>query len=511
MSASPVARYIAIDVGAESGRVLLGTLADGRVTLEPLHRFPNVPLERADGVHWDVERIEREILHGLSAAGALGVPIDGVGVDAWGCDYALLDADGTLLGLPFHYRDRRTEGVVEPTLAQLGRERLYATTGIQLLPFNTLFQLAAERDAPRLAAAATLLTIPDLLAYRLSGRIAGERTVASTTQLLDVRSGEWARDLLAELRVPDAILPPLVEAGSPLGPLRAELAAAAGLDPAPQVIAVAAHDTASAVVAVPHAGREAAYISSGTWSLVGLELDEPVTSDDALAANLTNERGVAGTIRLLRNVTGLWLVQECRRAWERADGAYDYAELTALAAAAAPGGPLIDPDAPELLAPGDMPARIAELCRRSGQQPPAGPAATVRCVLESLACAYRAALERMEAVAGRRAELVNVVGGGARNATLCRLAADVLGRPVHAGPVEATALGNVLMQGWAGGHVGSLAQARAIAARSVELDVYEPAAERAPFDQLYARFRALAGVPAAPAFAAQDREDHADG
>ncbi|MGB2712130.1 MAG: FGGY family carbohydrate kinase, partial [Conexibacter sp.] len=337
---SSTARYVAVDVGAESGRVLLGTLAGGRIALDELHRFANEPLQLADGLHWDVERIEREILHGLSVAGGLGVPIDGIAVDAWGCDYALLDRGGTLLGAPFHYRDRRTDGVVEQVVEQLGRERLYAATGIQLLPFNTLFQLVAECDGPRLAAAATLLTIPDLLAFRLSGRIVAERTVASTTQLLDVHSGAWARPLLAELGLPDAILPPLVDAGTPLAPLRPELAAAAGLDPVPQVIAVGAHDTASAVVAVP---REAAYISSGTWSLVGLELDAPVTSAGALAANVTNERGVGGTIRLLRNVMGLWLVQECRRAWERAGSPYDYAGLSALAASAPAGGPLIDP------------------------------------------------------------------------------------------------------------------------------------------------------------------------
>ncbi len=485
-----VVRYAAVDLGAESGRVLLGTLAGERVRLQEAHRFANEPCAQEDGLHWDAQALRRELLAGLRAAAACADgPVAGVGVDAWGCDYGLLDADGELLGDPFHYRDRRTEGVLASILETIPAERLYARTGTQLQPFNTLVQLAAERGSERLERARTLLPMPDLASWWLSGRAVVERTSASTTQLLDVERGEWDRELLAELELPDALLAPLVDAGTPLAPLRPELAAATDLEPAPEVLAVGAHDTASAVVAIPT--DDAAYLSSGTWSLLGMELDGPVTSADALRANLTNERGVGGTTRLLRNVMGLWLLQECRRAWaaEGFDAAYE--RLVALADAAPAGGPLIDPDAPQLLAPGAMPERIAALCRRSGQQPPDGVGATVRCILESLACAYRRALEQVEAAAGRRAACVHVVGGGARNAALCRLTADVLERPVLAGPVEATALGNVMTQALAHGHVESIAEIRAVVAASVAVARYEPAAGRAAAAALYERFEAL--------------------
>lgn len=495
-------RYVAVDLGAESGRVQLGTLADGRVRLEEVHRFVNGPEQLPDGLHWDVRAIHREVLHGIAAAARRADgPIDGIAVDAWGCDYGLLDREGELLGDPFHYRDRRTDGVMERLLEEVGADEVYAATGIQFMPFNTLFQLVAERDGGRLAHARALATIPDLLAYWLSGRLAGERTAASTTQLLDVRTGEWARELALRAGIDPAILPPLVDPGSVLAPLLPGLAADAGLEPAPDVIAVGGHDTASAVVSVPARGNDFAYLSSGTWSLLGMELDAPVTSGEARSYNLTNEGGVAGTIRLLRNVMGLWLVQECRRQWAREGVEHDYDALQRMAQAAPPGGPLIDPDAPELLHPGDMPARIAALCERGGQPAPPDAGATIRCALESLACKYRLVLERIERVAGRRAAVVHVVGGGARNATLCRLAADVLDRPVHAGPVEATALGNVMTQALALGHVDSLEQVREIVGASFSPEVYEPSADRAAHEQLYARFLSVTGLEPAADYA----------
>jgi rhamnulokinase len=495
-SADPSARYVAVDLGAESGRVQLGTLAGGRVTLEEVHRFDNGPIEQPDGLHWDVRRIHREVLSGIAlAARRAGGAVDGIAVDAWGCDYGLLDGDGELLGDPFHYRDRRTDGVMERVLEEIGAEAVYGATGIQFMPFNTLFQLAAQTGSAQLGAARALATIPDLLAYWLCGRLAGERTAASTTQLLDVRTGDWARELAVQVGVPPQILPPLVDAGTVLAPLRAEIARDAGLDPVPDVIAVGGHDTASAVVSVPAHGRDFAYLSSGTWSLLGMELDAPVTSAEARGWNLTNEGGVAGTVRLLRNVMGLWLVQECRRQWARAGVDHDYETLQRMARAAPAGGPLIDPDAPELLHPGDMPARIAALCERSGQRAPDGAGATIRCVLESLACTYRLVLERIERVAGRRAAVVHVVGGGARNATLCQLAADVLDRPVHAGPVEATALGNVMTQALAHGRVDSLEEIREIVGASFASEAYAPSADRAACEELYARFLSVTNRP----------------
>lgn len=501
-SAQPSGRYLAVDLGAESGRVQLGTLAGGRVELEEIHRFVNGPVQLPSGLHWDVLGIHREVLRGIAlAARRAGGPIDGIAVDAWGCDYGLLDRDGALLGNPFHYRDHRTDGVMERLLERLPREDVYATTGIQFLPFNTLYQLVSARGSAALESARALATIPDLLAYWLSGRLVAERTAASTTQLLDVRTGAWARGLMLRAGLDPAILPPLVEPGTVLAPLRAEIARETGLDPVPDVIAVGGHDTASAVVAAPARGGDFAYLSSGTWSLLGMELDAPATGADALAGNLTNEGGVAGTIRLLRNVMGLWLVQECRRQWAREGNDHDYDALRRMAAAAPPGGPLIDPDDDTLLHPGDMPARIAALCAASGQEPPRDAGATIRCALESLACKYRLVLERIERVAGRRAEVVHVVGGGARNATLCQLAADVLDRPVHAGPVEATALGNVMTQALAHGKVASLEEIRAIVAASFAPDVYEPAADRAPHAELYERFLAVTGLAPVAAFA----------
>ncbi len=494
--------YAAVDIGAESGRVQLGTVVGGRVELHEVHRFVNEPVRLPSGLHWNVLGLYGEIVHGIAAAArAAGGRLDGIGVDTWGCDYALLDGDGELLSNPFHYRDHRTDGVLEQLLEEVPAAEIYGVTGIQFMPINTLTQLVAHRDSAQLKAAATLLTVPDLLSYWLTGRIAGERTVASTTQLLDVHTGEWARDLMEQLGLPAGILPPLVDAGTTLGPLRPALVRELGLVSAPDVIAVGSHDTASAVVAVPAAGRDFAYISSGTWSLLGLELDAPVTSPEAQRWNLTNEGGVGGTIRLLRNVMGLWLVQECRRAWAREGEELDYGTLQRIAAEVPLGGPLIDPDAPELLHAGNMPARIAALCAETRQPAPEGVAATIRCALESLACKYRLVLERIEQTSGQRAEVVHVVGGGARNATLCKLAADVLDRPVHAGPVEATALGNVMTQALAQGRVGSLSEIRQVVGASVAPHVYLPASARAPFDELYGRFLDATGLEPVHAFA----------
>jgi rhamnulokinase len=468
--------FAAVDLGAESGRVVLGRLAGGRVTLEVAHRFENRPVRLPDGLRWNLLALFGEALAGLRA---LGAPLRGVAVDTWGVDYALLDGSGRVLGLPFHYRDSRTGGTIARAHERVPRAELYEVTGIQTMPINTVFQLLADEGSAALAAAERVALVPDLLSYWLCGAFANEVTNASTTGLLDARSGTWARELIARLGLPAApFAGDPVEAGTTLGPVLAhhEIGAV-------PVHAVASHDTASAFAAAPLRGERAAVLSSGTWSLLGLELDEPVLTPQAREFNLTNERGVDGTIRLLRNVMGLWLVQECRRHW---DASYD--ELHALAAAAPADVPLFDPDDDRFLAPGDMPERIAAACAELGQPRPAEPGEIVRSALVSLACKYRLVLERLERATGVAVEIVHVIGGGARNDLLCRLTADLLGRTVLAGPVEATALGNVLVQARAVGELGSLADIRAVAAASADPAVYEPAGDG---DATYERFLAV--------------------
>ena len=466
------ARYAAIDLGATSGRVVAGRLAGGRIALEPVHRFPNRPVRLPDGLRWNLLDLFAESLEGLRRAG----PLRGVGIDTWGVDYALLDERGRVLGLPFHYRDARTAGMAERAFGRVPQAELYAVTGIQTLPINTVFQLLADEGSPALAAAQGLALVPDLLASWLCGERANERTNASTTGLLDARSGGWAHELIARLGLPERLFGALVEPGTVLGPVLAHHRLGS-----PAVSAVASHDTASAYVAAPVADEHAAILSSGTWSLLGLELPEPVLSDAAREANLTNERGVDGTTRLLSNVMGMWLLEECRRAWPDAS----YEELHRLAEAETGDPALFDPDDDGFLAPGDMPARIAAACERSGQPAPAGTGAVVRSILVSLACKYRWVLERLEAVTGREVKRIHVIGGGARNALLCRLTADICGREVLAGPVEATALGNVLVQARAAGELGSLAELREVAAASAQPTVIEPSAGH---EALYERF-----------------------
>jgi rhamnulokinase len=457
----------AIDLGASSGRVFVGRLEDGRVALEELHRFANQPVRLPDGLHWDVVHLYAEALGALRDTGDL----DGVGVDTWGVDYGLLDERGRLLGLPYHYRDDRTEGTVERAFARVPADELYATTGIQTLPINTVFQLLAEADGPALAAAERIALLPDLLAYWLSGELANERTNASTTGLLDARGGEWALEIVERLGLPARPFGALCEPGTELGPAR-ELGGV-------PVYTVASHDTASAYVATPLAGEHAAVLSSGTWSLLGVELAEPALGDAAREANLTNERGVDGTIRLLKNVMGLWLEQECAREWGASFEALHEAAFDAPADV-----PLFDPDADELLRPGDMPARIAAACGRDDLSR----GEIVRSIFTSLACRYRAVVERLEDVARREIRTLHVIGGGARNRLLCQLAADLTGREVLAGPVEATALGNILVQARAAGELGSLTDMRAVAAASSETTTYEPAMGADEADAIYRRF-----------------------
>jgi rhamnulokinase len=468
--------YAAVDLGATSGRVVRGSLDGGRVELEEVHRFDNRPVRLPDGLRWNLLHLFTETLAGLRRAGELA----GVGVDTWGVDYALLDSEDRVLGLPFHYRDDRTDGMIERAFERVPAEKLYAATGIQTMPINTVFQLLADEGSAALQAAQRIALVPDLLALWLCGELANERTNASTTGLLDARSGEWASELIGELGLPGRLFGPLAEPGTELGPLLAHH----DLGNTP-VYAVASHDTASAFAAVP-VDEHAAVLSSGTWSLLGLELPEPVLSDAARDATLTNERGIDGTTRLLKNVMGLWLLEESRRCWD--DTSHE--ELHRLAKEAEPDVPLFDPDADEFLRPGDMPARIAAACERSGQPAPDGVGATVRSILVSLACKYLWTLERLEAVSGRDVRRIHVIGGGARNDLLCRLTADLCGREVLAGPVEATALGNVLVQARGAGELASLAELREAAAASAEPKLHEPSGD----GETYERFLAVTGL-----------------
>ncbi|HEV7650369.1 MAG TPA: rhamnulokinase family protein [Actinophytocola sp.] len=448
-------RVAAVDLGAASGRVIVGRAGPDELSIEECHRFPNRPVTVRGTLYWDILDLYRGVLEGVRAAGAL----DGIGIDAWGVDYGLLDSSGALLGNPVHYRDARTASASPD---RFGAARLYETTGLQFLPFNTIHQLAAE-PPERLAAARWLLMIPDLLAYWLTGSAGAELTIASTSQLLDVRSRTWATALAATAGLDPALLPPLRDPGTVIGP-------AAPLDDVP-VIAVGAHDTASAVAGVPACGERFAYISCGTWSLVGVELSRPVLTEESRRANFTNELGVDGTVRYLRNVMGLWLLQECLRAWPSAS----QADLLAQAATL-PRRAVIDTDDPVFLPPGDMPARIADACRRTDQPAPATRAETVRCIVDSLAQAHRRAVESAARLSGTAVDTVHIVGGGARNTLLCQLTADACGLPVVAGPVEATALGNVLVQARALGAVdGDLATLRALVRATQLTTRYEPA------------------------------------
>jgi rhamnulokinase len=471
---SATKKLLAFDLGAESGRGVLGRFDGQRVNLEVVHRFPNGPVRTVDSLHWDVLRLHGEMLNGLRKAVDQG-RVDAVGVDTWGLDFGLLGRGGTLLGNPRHYRDPHTETVMDEAFQKVPKLEIFRQTGIQFMRFNTLFQLLAlRRDrSPLLDAAEMLLFMPDLFHYWLTGIKVNEYTDASTSQLMDPAARTWAYGLLRAFDLPERIVGTLVAPGTVLGPLRSAVAADTGVAPVP-VIAPATHDTAAAVAAVPAAGDAWAYLSSGTWSLMGAELPAPLINDLALRYNFTNEGGVGGTTRFLKNIMGLWLVQECRRAWERAGQAFSYDDLTRMAGAAAPFVSLVDPDDASVILPPSMPAALADFCRRTGQPAPAEPGAVVRCALESLALRYRWVLERLEELLGRRLDTIHVVGGGSQNALLCQFTADACNRPVHAGPAEATALGNVLVQALGLGLVGSLAEAREVVRRSVEVRVFTP-------------------------------------
>jgi rhamnulokinase len=468
-------KLLAFDLGAESGRGVLGLFDGQQLRLEVVHRFPNGPVRTLDSLHWDVLRLYSEMLVALRKCAAERSGIDGLGIDTWGVDFALLGRGGALLGNPRNYRDPHTEGVMEEAFRTVPRSEIFRRTGLQFMRFNTLFQLLAlKRDrSPLLDVAETLLMIPDLFDYFLTGIKVNEASDASTTQLYDPAARTWAHDLMAAFGLPGRLLGTLVPPGTVLGPLRTWVASETGLSPVP-VIAPATHDTGSAVAAVPAQGESWAYISSGTWSLMGAELSVPLINEKVQRYNFTNEGGVSGTTRFLKNVMGLWLVQECRRTWERSGQTYTYEELMRLAEAAPPFGSVVDPDDGSFILPPSMPAALADYCRKTGQPAPAEPGAVVRCALESLALRYRWVLERLEELLGRRLDVIHVVGGGSQNTLLCQLTADACNRQVLAGPVEATAIGNVLVQAMGLGLLGSLAEAREVVRRSFDVQTYAP-------------------------------------
>ncbi len=477
----PTSTVLAVDLGAESGRVVAAGFDGSQVIMEVVHRFSNVPVKVRDVLYWDVLRLWGDIQNGL-AAGVAHNPA-AIGLDTWGVDIALLDAQGRLVGNPVHYRDDCRRGMIEAAFKKVPREEIFATTGIQFMEINGLYQLVSmvENGSPLLDVAHTFLTIPDLFNYFLTGEKVCEFTNATTPQVFNPREGTWALDMLAKLGIPTNIFPEIIQPGTRLGEYKGV-----------PVIAPACHDTGSAVAAVPAASPDFAYISSGTWSLLGVEIPDPIINAQALAANLTNEGGVDGTYRFLKNIMGLWIVQQCRAAYEAQGIQYDYETITALAAEAPAFGPLIDPDDQSFLPPGDMPARIAAFCRRTGQVPPEGVGPTIRCALESLALKYRYFLDLICEISGTRVEVIHIVGGGSQNRLLCQMTANALQLPVLAGPVEATALGNTLVQ-WIGlGELGSLEEARTLVRDSFKPTIYEPQ-ETDLWEAAYGRFKTVIG------------------
>ena len=487
------ARFLAFDLGAESGRAVAGFFNGHTLRLEDVHRFPTGGTRVVDTLYWDALRLFSEIKRGLGmAVEAHGADFTGLGIDTWAVDFGLLGKDDVLLGNPRHYRDHANDGMLDAAFAVVPRSQIYARTGIQFLQINTLYQLLSLQKAgsPLLEKAETLLMMPDLFHFWLTGVKVTEWSNATSTQMVDPQTHGWADDLIDAFHLPRQILTEIVPTGTVLGPLRTHVATETGCGAIP-VIAPGTHDTASAVVAVPAAGPDYAYISSGTWSLVGIETPAPRISTQTLEANFTNEGGACNTIRLLKNVMGLWLVQECRRSFARHGADHSYATLIALATSAPAFGPLIDPDDDVFLAPDDMVLAIRRFCERSGQTPPASVGSIIRCCLESLALKYRWVVERLEAVQGRGLDTIHIVGGGTQNRLLCQLTADATQRIVIAGPVEATAIGNVLMQAMGTGHIGSLQEARAIVRHSFPLDTYLPARETDRWQAAYQKLHGL--------------------
>ncbi|MCC3371755.1 rhamnulokinase family protein [Cohnella sp. REN36] len=490
-----MASILAYDLGAGSGRALLGRLTDQGIETEELHRFPNDPVQVGDRLHWDILRLYHEMKQGLLKTKHRGVEVHSLGIDSWAVDFGFVGAGGELLGNPYHYRDRHTEGAMERLFAEIPPEDVFGRTGIQFLPFNTIFQLYALKRAnhPVLRETERFLMIPDLLRYFLTGEMQSEFTNATTTQLYNPTLGGWDKDLLAKLGLPASWFGPIAQPGTLVGALRPSLTEELGVGAVP-VYAVAEHDTGSAVAAVPALDRSFAYLSCGTWSLMGTEVERPVIDERARALNFTNEGGVNGTFRLLKNIMGLWILNETRRAWERAGKSYAFPELVKLAGEAPPLAVFIEPDDEAFLHPGDMPGAIRDYCVRTGQRPPEAPGAVARCILESLALKYRYVLELTEMLSGQSFGGLHMVGGGIQNALLCQWSADAIGKPVWAGPAEGSAIGNLAVQWIARGELSDIWEARRVIRDSFPVAVYEPRAREA-WDDAYGRFLRVTGLP----------------
>ena len=465
----------AVDLGATSGRVILGHVSANELSIRPVARFPNTPVRTLDGLHWNILELYRSVIAGLGAAVREEPTIASVGIDSWAVDYALI-RNGRMLGVPYHYRDDRNHPAVSTVHSIVSPAELYAANGLQHLPFNSVYQLEADRAAGLLDVADSLLLVPDLLAYWMTGRQVAERTNASTTGLVNIATGQWDESLLARLKLPRSLFPELVDAGTTIGPFLPEVAREIAIGAATTVTAVGSHDTASAVLAVPALTADFAYISCGTWGLVGVELEAPELSEAGRLANFTNEGGVDGTVRYLHNVMGLWLLSESVREWERAGAVISLPELLAAAAAVTAPVAVFDANDPRFLAPGGMPARIAEWCRDNGAAVPGSQAEFVRSIVESLASAFVDAVRTAASLSGKTVSVIHIVGGGSQNELLCQLVADRSGLPVQAGPVEATAIGNVLVQARAAGLVsGSRDSLRSLVAASFPPRLYAPA------------------------------------
>lgn len=490
----PLGNIIAFDLGASSGRAMLGRLVDGRIEITELHRFSNDPVQVGDRLHWDILRLYHEIKQGLLIAKNKGIEVASIGIDSWAVDFGFIGTNGELIGNPYHYRDRHTENMMEKLFAQLPASEIFGRTGIQFLQFNTIFQLFALKQAnsPWLQEGNRFLMIPDLLRYFLTGEMHNEFSNATTTQLYNPVAGKWDAELLKQLDLPEAWFGDVLQPGSQAGVLQASLCEELGIPSVP-VIAVAEHDTGSAVAAVPATDRSFAYLSCGTWSLMGTEVQEPVINETAQKLNFTNEGGVEGTYRLLKNIMGLWILQESRRVWEKAGKSYSFPELVQLAGEAKPFGVFIDPDHPLFLAPGDMPARIAQYCRETGQQAPESVGEIVRCILESLALKYRFVFEMTERLSNQTFNGLHMVGGGINNTLLCQWSANAIGKPVWAGPSEGSAIGNMAVQWIAQGVFADIWEARQAIRDSFPIEEYMPE-DQEQWGQAYDRFVKLTGI-----------------
>jgi len=468
--------YVAFDLGASGGRTMVGRFDGEKVTLAEMNRFVNGPSQVLDTLYWDVLSLFGHMKAGLGQySKTFGDDPAGIGCDTWGVDFGLIDRNGKLLGNPVHYRDARTDGMVEAAFEIVPRADIFEQTGIQFMQLNTLFQMLAMVKAgdPKLDAAERMLMMPELFNYWFTGIQANEFSEATTSQMFNPRTGDWAYPMLERMNIPTNILGEIVAPGTVLGPLEANVAQEVGLGDVP-VVAIAGHDTGSAVVAVPAELPNYAYISSGTWSLIGIESPKPIINAESLKYNFTNEGGVFDTIRFLKNIMGMWILQECRRIWAMEAPELSWDEITTMGAEGPAFGSLIDPDAHDFLQPGDMPSRIQAYCARTGQAVPCTKPEIIRTVLDSLALKYRWALEKLEILLGQRLDAIHIVGGGSRNRLLNQLTADACQRAVIAGPVEATALGNVLMQAIALGQIGSLAEARQVVRQSFDVTAFEP-------------------------------------